>query len=197
MRLPYSSRQRGIALPIMLIMLTVMMVSSIYLLKSTTSTTMTTSNLAYEAALGKSADAGLHEGFTYLRTLTDRSVLRNDQLASGYVSTMNSLWTVSTPAFWLGAITMPVDDAGNQVQYVIHRLCILPGAYDDKNNQCRTTAPRPTAPSKGTSIGQGLGGGIGKEPLADAAQIHYVVTARVFGPRGGNVVTQAVVMQGP
>jgi hypothetical protein len=28
-------------------------------------------------------------------------------------------------------------------------------------------------------------------------ELHYVVTARIFGPRGGNVMTQAVVMMGP
>jgi uncharacterized protein YpmB len=54
--MPFRRLQRGIALPIMLIMLAVMMVSSIYLLKSSTSTTLTTSNLAYEAALTKAAD---------------------------------------------------------------------------------------------------------------------------------------------
>ncbi len=31
----------------------------------------------------------------------------------------------------------------------------------------------------------------------DQPQLHYVVTARISGPRGGNVVTQAVVMMGP
>jgi hypothetical protein len=101
--------QRGIALPIMLIMLAVMMVSSIYLLKSSTSTTLTTSNLAYEAALTKAADAGLHAGFTYLRTIPNKNLLLTDQAAAGYVATLPQTWTVSNPNFWLGAITMPAD----------------------------------------------------------------------------------------
>eukprot|EP01034_Spumella_vulgaris_P034562 gene34562-42632_t len=42
----------------MLIMLAVMMLSSIYLLRSTNSTTMTTSNLAYDSALAKAARPG-------------------------------------------------------------------------------------------------------------------------------------------
>ena len=190
-QLPY---QRGIALPIMLIMLAVMMVSSIYLLKSSTSSTLTTSNLAYEAALTKAADAGLHAGFTYLRTVPNKNLLLTDQAAAGYVATLPPNWTVSNPNFWLGAVTLPPDTDGNRVQYVIHRMCNLPGAYDDNTTRCQLTAPRPgtTGPR---ALGETLK--IDASNLAVAAQIHYVVTARVFGPRGGNVVTQAVIMKGP
>jgi hypothetical protein len=89
---------------------------------------------------------------------------------------------------------MPVDAAGNQVQYVIHRLCNLPGAYDNNGNRCRTTAPRPSA---GGAVQLGTSLVLGRVQLASSAQIHYLVTARVFGPRGGNVVTQTVIMRGP
>ena len=186
--------QRGIALPIMLIMLAVMMVSSIYLLKSSNSSTLTTSNLAYEAALTKAADAGLHAGFTYLRTIANKNLLLTDQAAAGYVATLPPNWMVSNPNFWLGAITLPADADGNQVQYVIHRMCNLPGAYDDPNNRCQQTAPR-----SGTTGPRALGETlkIDASNLAVAAQIHYVVTARVTGPRGGSVMTQAVIMKGP
>jgi hypothetical protein len=186
--------QHGIALPIMLIMLTVMMVSSIYLLKSSTSSTLTTANLAYEAALTKAADAGLHAGFTYLRTIPNKNLLLTDQATAGYVATLPQNWTVSNPNFWLGAITMPVDADGNRVQYVIHRMCRFPLPYDDPANLCQTTAPRYGATGP-RALGETLK--IDASNLAVAAQIHYVVTARVSGPRGGNVVTQAVIMKGP
>jgi Tfp pilus assembly protein PilX len=191
---PPLRRQRGIALPVMLIMLTVMMVSSIYLLRSSTSSTLTTSNLAYDSALAKASDAGLHQAFGYLRGVVNKNDLLANQAAFGYVATMPQVWTVSTPAFWNGAFTMPVDNAGNQVQYVIHRMCDLTGPYDVPPNKCQTTAPRPDAPGP-RALGETLK--IDANKLASAAQIHYLVTARVFGPRGGNVVTQAVVMKGP
>jgi hypothetical protein len=193
-QLNFACYQRGIALPIMLIMLAVMMVSSIYLLKSSTSSTLTTANLAYEAALTKAADAGLHAGFTYLRTIPNKNLLLVDQAAAGYVATLPQNWTVSNPNFWLGSITMAPDNEGNRVEYVIHRMCSFPLPYDDPANRCQTTAPRPgtTGPR---ALGETLK--IDASNLAVAAQIHYVVTARVFGPRGGNVVTQAVIMKGP
>ncbi len=188
-------RQRGIALPIMLIMLTVMLVSSIYLLKSSTSTTMTTANLAYDAALSKSADAGLHAGFAYLRSVVNRSDLLVNQPAQGYVATLTPTWTVSSAAFWLGAVTLPANPVtGDQVQYVIHRMCTFPGAYNDINNSCRTTSPRPDSKSS-QPFGRSLA--LGGPKFLTQPQIHYVVTARINGARGGNVVTQAVVLKGP
>ena len=194
MRFLVHSRQRGIALPIMLIMLTVMMVSSIYLLRSSTSTTLTTSNLAYDSALARAADAGLHQAFGYLRGIVNKNDLLVDQTTYGYVATLPQQWTVSTPAFWTGAVTMAPDSTLNQVQYVIHRMCNFTGPYDTAPNKCQTTAPRPDAPGP-RALGETLK--IDASNIQSAAQIHYLVTARVTGPRGGNVVTQAVVMKGP
>lgn len=189
----FARRQRGIALPIMLIMLTVMMVSSIYLLRASTSTTLTTTNLALESEQARAADSGLHAGFAFLRDAGNEQLLVN-QTGGGYVATMTSGWTVSTPAFWIGSVTLPLDASSNRVEYVIHRLCTMSGAYDVAPNQCRTTAPRPTVPGAvplGTSLA------LGNAKLNTTPQIHYLVTARVFGPRGGNVVTQAVILRGP
>lgn len=191
MRLP--SRQRGIALPIMLIMLTVMLVSSIYLLKSSTSTTLTTANLAYDAALSKSADLGIHTAFAYLRSIPASSQLETNQPANGYVATLTPTWTASTPAFWIGSVTLPADAAGNRVEYVIHRLCDFAGPFSAPN-RCLLTSARPNSKSP-TSFGKS--NRADSPNYQDQPQLHYVVTARIVGARGGNVITQAVVMKGP
>ena len=195
MRRPTSSRrQAGLALPIMLIMLAVMLVSSIYLLKASTTTTLTTSNLAYDSALSKEADLGVHTAFQWLSGLANKSVLYNDVPASGYVATLNPAWTVSTAAFWNGAITLPLDNSGNAIQYVIHRMCMLPGAYGNAGQFCMLSAAK-----QNVAAPVQLGSSLASNAPAYAAQpqLHYVITARIFGPRGGNVVTQSVVMMGP
>ncbi|GJJ04156.1 hypothetical protein RugamoR64_46940 [Duganella rhizosphaerae] len=192
MRLP--NRQRGIALPIMLIMLTVMLVSSIYLLKSSTSTTLTTSNLAYDASLSKAADLGVHTAFAYLRSMTNASLLEVNQPASGYVATLTPTWTASTPAFWQGSVTLAADPSGNQVEYVIHRLCDFAGAFNAPGNHCLLTSARPNSK---TPQPYGKSGRADSPNYQDQPQLHYVVTARIVGARGGNVITQAVVMKGP
>jgi len=184
--------QRGIALPVMLIMLTVLLVSSIYLLRSTTSTTLTTSNLAYEAALSKSADLGLHTAFDWLSGV-DKGLLTQNQAANGYVATLNPAWTARTPAFWDGAaaITEPVTNL--RIEYVIHRMCTAVGAYNAANSCTLTSARRNV--SAPTQVGDSLSSDA--PAYQDKPQLHYVVTARIFGTRGGNVVNQTVVMMGP
>lgn len=188
------ARQRGIALPVMLIMLAVMMLSSIYLLRSTNSTTMTTSNLAYDSALAKAADLGLHTAFQFLAT-QPKSTLVADIPAAGYVASMAPNRGVNHPDFWTGAATVQ-DGANNTVQYVIHRMCMLPGAYNASApaNNCTLSAAKQKVASPA-----GLGNSLStdRSEYATMPELHYVITARIYGARGGNVVTQSVVMMGP
>jgi Tfp pilus assembly protein PilX len=186
-------RQRGLALPVMLIMLVVMMISSIYLLRSTNSTALTTSNLAYEDALSKAADLGIHTAYSWLSSLPNKNVLYNDVPAAGYVATTNpgAGQGVSNPAFWNGAVTVWDANRRNQVQYVIHRMCQFPGAPLDN---CTLTAARQNLQAK-TRAGDSLSSDA--PAYQGKPQLHYVITARITGPRGGNVMNQAVVMMGP
>lgn len=183
--------QSGIALPVMLIMLAVMLVSSIYLLRSSTSTTLTTANLAYDSALSKAVDLGVHEGFAWLSSV-DKSTLVGNLPDQGYLATLNQAWTVNTPAFWDGAKTI-VDPNGNRIQYVIHRMCDFPGLYSVANN-CMLSAAKAVVKAP-TQIGQSLAS---NAPVYQGQpELHYLVTARIDGARGGNVINQLVVMMGP
>ncbi|SFU63331.1 hypothetical protein [Pseudoduganella namucuonensis] len=187
-------RQSGLALPVMLIMLTVMLISSVYLVKSTTSTTLTTSNLAYDSALSKAADLGLHTAFQYLSTTPRATLLQNDA-ANGYQATMNPTLSVNSTGFWTGAVTL-TDPAGNRVQYVINRMCMFAGDYNSTNpvNRCTVTSSKARV-GAATRLGDSLSSD--RSEYNAIPELHYVVTSRIFGARGGNVVTQAVVMMGP
>ena len=198
MRPKLIGRQRGVALPVMLIMLVVMMVSSIYLLRSTNSTALTTSNLAHEDALSKAADLGIHAAFDWLSSLPNKNVLYNDVPAAGYVATINPAagQGVSNPAFWQGSVTVSDANRRHQVEYVIHRMCQFAGAYNAVNpaNNCTLTAARQNLQAR-TRAGDSLSS---DAPVYNGKpQLHYLITARIAGPRGGNVMNQAVVMMGP
>lgn len=189
-------RQSGIALPVMLIILAVMLLGSIYLLKSSTSTTLTTSNLAYDAALTKAADLGVYKGYQWISTV-DKSTLINNIPAAGYVATMAPEQRVSDGNFWNGSVTF-TDNATppNQIEYVIHRMCTFAGLYNSTApaNSCMKSMPMLTVASA-TPIGADLASDapdLGPEP-----QLHYLITARIFGARGGNVMNQAVVLINP
>ncbi len=189
-------RQAGIALPVMLIMLTVMLIGSIYLLRSSTSTTLTVANLAYDSALSKEADLGVHRAFQWLSTLPSKSVLNANSPNDGYVATLDPTWTVSSPGFWNGSKKLAADNSGNVVEYVIHRMCNFAGPYNSTTpqNSCMLTAAR-----QGVAAPVALGSSLAQNAPVYQGQpeLHYVVTARIFGPRGGNVMTQTVVMMGP
>jgi hypothetical protein len=90
-----------------------------------------------------------------------------------------------------------VDASNTTIEYVIHRMCSLSGRYDVPGpppNACVQTTTNKSITGSGVQVGESLASDA--QPVPDPPQIHYVITARIFGPRGGNVVNQAVVMIG-
>jgi hypothetical protein len=191
-------RQRGIALPVMLLMLLTMLATSIFLIKSINSTTLLTGNLAYESARGKQADLGLVTGFNWLSATArvNKGLFNNAQPAQGYVANFNMNLDPSLPRFWDGSVFLNDAATNTRVQYVIHRLCNFTGPYDQITpfaNRCVLT----TDPATGVTtaaIGSSLVGN--SVTFASAPQVHDVITSRISGPRGGNVVNQLVVLIG-
>lgn len=200
MVMPIKQQQRGIALPVMLIILVVMLISSIYLLKSSNSSTLSASNMAYDSALSKAADLGLHTGFQYLQSMAvnNKAALNADQLPSGYLSTYDTTQSVTSDAFWTNSVKIKNPAAMNgtasddTVEYVVHRACKTTGKASDPANACVLTSGNPLAQTSGVPAGSSLNaGGV---VYTNPPQVHYIITARIFGPRGGNVVNQMVVL---
>lgn len=189
------SLQRGIALPVMLIMLLVLLVSSIYLLRSSNSTTLTAANLAYDAQLARAADYGLHTGFQWLsQTATANKALLDGHLAGqGYRATMNTRLSVRASEFWDGS--REVDDGnGNKIRYVIHRMCSMLAPNNAPGQACMRTTANTAELGNTVRIGDSMK--TDSVLYNGVPQIHYVITARIDGPRGGNVITQMVVLIG-
>ncbi len=192
----HTLRQRGIALPVMLIMLLVLLVSSIYLLRSSNSTTLTAANLAYDAQLARAADLGLHTGFQWLSqtAAANKATLDGNVAAQGYRATMNTKLSVRTSQFWDGSKTVSDAASGNTVRYVIHRMCSALAPTNAPNQNCvRTTA---NTAELGNTVRVGDSMKSDTVLFNGVPQIHYVITARIDGPRGGNVITQMVVLLG-
>jgi hypothetical protein len=193
-----SRRQRGVALPVMLIMMLVMLVTSIYLLRSSNTTTLAASNLAYDATLSRAVDLGLHTGFQWLRetAIAKRSDLDADNAGKGYVASMED--TALNPrdsAFWKGSVELE-DADGNKIKYVIHRLCKAAGPFNNPKpkNSCVQTAANTVKLGTTVAIGESLASDA--PAYASSPQLHYVITARLDGARGGNVINQMVVLIG-
>lgn len=187
--------QRGIALPVMLILLAVMLVGTVYLFKSSHSSTLTAANLAYESAQSKAVDFGLHKGFEWLsaQAKADKAALEEDITAQGYVATLDTTQTVRSSGFWTGSVTV-TDDAGNEIEYVVHRMCAVTGAYDAATNRCVQTSANTSTLNNAVALGDSLASD--SPSFAGSPQLHYVITARMSSARGSNVVNQLVVMIG-
>lgn len=188
------ARQAGMALPVMLIILVVMMVTSIYMLRATHSTELTTGNLTYNATMSRAVDYGLHVGFQWLSTTaaTNKSALNTSDKTNGYEAKLATN-SVRDSAFWSNA--KPVTDPdGNTIDYVIHRLCNLELPYDQNTNSCMLTSANTSQLGNSVPLGESLAADAPQ--FAGSPQVHYVITARIHGTRGGNVVNQMIVLIG-
>jgi hypothetical protein len=189
-----NPRTAGMALPVILIILAVMLVGSIYLLKSVNSTALTTGNLAYDTTLGREADLGLHTAFTWLSQTAqiNKAALNQDDAANGYVATWDAASQPRDAAFWNGSRTIAGDD-GTSIEYVIHRLCASTGSYSGTNRCMQTAANTATA---GSTVALGDSLASDAPSYAGTPQLHYVITARITGGRGSNVTNQMIVLIG-
>lgn len=190
-----ARRQRGVALPVMLIILVVMLVTSLYMLRATHSTALTTGNLAYDATMSRAADYGLHAGFQWLQNTanTNKGALDSADASNGYVPSYDTTVDVRDPNFWTGMKTLP-DPDGNTIDYVIHRLCLKQGGYADPGNYCMVTAANTSPLGNTVALGDSLAADAPQ--FAGMPQVHYVITARIHGARGGNVINQMIVLIG-
>jgi Tfp pilus assembly protein PilX len=195
---PAQRRQHGVALPVMLIIMVIMLISSVYLLKASNNSTLSAANMAYDSALSKAADLGLHKGFQYLqaKSLANKELLWTDDTANGYLASYDTTQAVTSDAFWANAVTVKNTAAQNGtsaddvIQYVVHRACLNAGSYVI-SNACEMTSSNPfNAVTASYGVSQSSNGAV----YNAAPQIHYIITARLTGPRGGSVINQLVVL---
>lgn len=179
----------------MLIVLVVMLISGAYLLKASNTTTITTSNLAYQSALSKANDLALMTGAEWLSATwtVNRALLDADSATNGYKANFDTTQTVRSPGFWQGSVTLPGPN-GTSIEYVIHRLCAQAQPYNVNNNQCMQTSANPLSQGSTVAIGSSLSSTAVQ--LAAAPQLHYIITARINGVRGGAAISQMAVLMG-
>lgn len=191
-------RQRGVAMPVVLIILAVMLVSCIYLMKSIHSTTLATGNLAYDETLSQSVDLGLHAGFDWLKATAKagKNGFDADSSANGYVAITDTTQTPRDDGYWIGSKTITAPDSGTEIEYVIHRLCMARLSPGNAKNQCVQTAANPGALGSSATMSPGNSMDVSGDVYASNPQVHYVITARLRGAKGTSVTNQMIVLIG-
>lgn len=207
-----SASQRGVVLLLALIMLIAMTLAGIALYRQIGSGLIVARNLSFKRTAAVAADRGIEAARAWLKVQTSGG-LEQGSSVNGYFpgwcnTSLNGLGVPdantdgtpddcgSTPApsefdpltylNWDNAPFATANDGGgNEIRYVIHRLCETPGGINAANQQCVTIGSSSSGGSKSAVS-------YGTQPLSNTSQPYFRVTSRVLGPTNTVVYTQAV-----
>lgn len=205
------SAQRGVVLLLALIMLVAMTLAGIVMYRQIGTGLIIARNLAFKRTATVAADRGIEAARTWLVAQTAAGLEQGSVAASYYPGWCNISLNVGnlpdanndgisdncgvTPApsafdpltyNWANSVVATNDDgAGNEVRYVIHRLCQIPGGIDAANQQCVTIGSTLTGGSHGAVS-------YGSLPLSNTFQPYFRVTSRVLGPTNTVGYTQVI-----
>ena len=197
------SRQQGVVLFLVLIVLVAMSMAAMSMFRAADTGSMIAGNLAFKQGALLAADAGVEQARTWVNT--NVGVLDLDNPAKGYYATrqdgldlMGSRtpekkdddvdWDGSNPDAIVKAVNLPKDAVtGNQLSYVVHRLCELPGGINQPGQSCATASMLTTGSTQGAV--NYLDGALGIKSAA-----YYRITARIVGPRNTVSYVQATIL---
>lgn len=199
---PMRSREEGLVLVIALIVLVAMTLAAIGMVRSLDTGTLVAGNIGFRQSAVATADSGVEAARAWL--LANRNVLDNDNPGAGYYSTRQDNldltgnvtaggsdgvnWCGSDPsqpvtAFCAGAL----DATGAPVDYVINRLCSIPGSINAPGQSCMYSQTSGLGSTQQAADYSSYG-------LAVKNLVYYRITARVNGPKNTVSYVQAVVL---
>ena len=181
--------QRGVILFVALIVLVAMSLTGIALMRSVDTNLLVAGNLAFRQSATSAGDWGVETARAYLRTqlLGSQSALDNDIPSSAYYATWQSSLDlygtgVGTPFDWsTKSVNVGTDSAGNEVRYVVHRLCEIAGSSTSAAANCvRTSATGSASAAEGSTKGATT---YGTAALPAPTAVYFRATVRILGPR--------------
>lgn len=204
-------RQQGVVLFLALIALVMLTLAGVALLRSVGANVFLAGNIAFREAAVHAADSGIEDAIGWMQSL---SASDQEKLKSDGSNSNDSRWKAyranwqegldptdlensGTSQLWNDAYQLASKVAGNNVFYVIHRLCYCDGSptgsctnKTDEVNQCLKVTTSTT-----TSVVSHRDCGYGGCPPAGAATstAYYRITARAVGPRNTQTFVQVIV----
>ena len=189
--------QRGVILFVALIVLVAMSLTGIALIRSVDTNVLVAGNLAFRQGATAAADWGIEAARTYVKTTVsaNKAALDNDNPAAAYYATwqagLDLVGTTTSPFGWSSAAQLVgTDTGGNEVRYVVHRMCAASGATTAAGANCVKAsgsggATGTEGSTKGTVSYSALA-------LPGTNVVYYRVTVRVLGPRNTLSYVQAM-----
>lgn len=205
---PLHRPQRGLVLVLALIVLVALSLAAVGMMRGVFGSNRVAGNLAAQQATVQAGDIGIARAIAWLEQQAAATAPLPASAASGAkADKLNSLYNSITQgamrysatrtepgagqswaAFWgtlqtAGLVNNIAADAnGNQVSYVIQRLCSATG--DPVAARCEASPSQ--ASGQGNSVSNTAG-------IAALSQTYYRITVRVQGPRNATSFIQAVV----
>ncbi len=198
-----SSKERGIVLFVVLIVLVAMSMAAISMFRSTDTGSMIAGNLAFKQSALLSADGAAEKARAWVNG--NIALLDNDSAGNGYFATRQDaldLMGTRTPSDssddvdWDGtnadaaakAIVMPIDPTtGNQVSYVVHRLCESDGSVNNPAQSCAVASMTSTGSTNDVVD-------YSNQPLTSKNAAYFRITARIVGPRQTVTYVQSTIL---
>jgi Tfp pilus assembly protein PilX len=195
-------REQGVVLMIALIVLVAMTLAGIGMMRALDTGTMVAGNIGFRQSAVATGDGGIEQAITWLRT--NGGALNSDNVTMGYYSTrQDSLditgnkseggtdgvdWGGTDPTQPVKARTLgSIDSSGNQVYYLIHRLCSIPGTINAPAQSCALSSGAGTGSTMGTP-------NYDERAYLTASRVYYRITSRIVGPKNTISFIQAVVL---
>ena len=207
---PARQGQRGFSLIVALIALVIMALAAVSLMRTVSTTTLVSGNLAFEQAAVTGADVGVEAAVAWLEANTGlasspsaascpspgTTVLSCPQPGRGYLAVRKEpASTQSWGTFWdelvsegaTPVVQATADAAGNTASYLIQRMCRSTG--DSSSAIGCSTAPSSAQCGNANSSDPNNGSG----NVSCTSSTYYRITVKVAGPRGTTTYIQAMV----
>jgi len=211
-------RQRGVVLILTLIVLVAMMLAAIALVRSVDTGNVVAGNMAFKQGVTHSGDAGTEAAIAYLRALqsdgnafaVDTVAEQDGPISSGYFASVPNIDTDMTgnshnPARPLvdwgynncnnasaagcyEPVPQIANGVGNQVSYIIQRLCSTVGPNNAAGNNCVTYAAQGGQSPNRSAIDYAHNRRFATTPV-----VYYHITSRITGPRNSVSYVDTVV----
>ena len=190
--------QRGAVLFISLIVLVAMSLAGLAMMRGVDTGAMIANNLAFKSGATMAADSGIEAARNWLMANTGATLYNNKPAVTnggGYFATWqegldftNGDSDTTNNFDWAAnSVALAADAAGNQVSYVIHRMC------DAIGNPASINCIRATDSSGSTSSSSKGAAAFGSYAISSPSQAFFRITVRVIGPRNTVSYVQAVV----
>lgn len=201
----HTTRQRGVVLFFALIALVVMSLAAVALIRSVDTSTMIAGNLAFKQSATTSGDSGLEAAIVAINTVQDAmkvagknvlmdptNTLNITNAANGYYSNADPALNLTDSATWVDAKSLLVgtDVTGNEIRYIIQRMCRDPNLVVSKNN-CLFSAAALDNNGQSVPLPSDVCLGAGCPAAGQSPQ--YRITSRIAGPANTVSYIQAFV----